>query len=742
MKFTTASGRPFASSTVALAMALTGTTAHAQEEPVAQEDPAVDETAESGLGEIVVTAQKREENLQRVPATIAALGSEELQTRQIQDVSALQTEVPSLVVGSYYGTSLITLRGISTGLTSGAEDPSVATHINGVYQPRSRTVDSALADLERVEVLSGPQGTLYGRNATGGVINYILKRPAREFEGEVTARVGNYERYGVQGRVSGPLGENVRVLASAIHDNQNKGYAKNLLPNAPRERLDSGKFTGGRFAVDVGPKSGLNVEFDAIYLDTKTVPVAESFGPPDTPALVTFLGQQTFEPHKTVSQLPSFTHSKYFQGSATINIPIANTVDLKSITGYQTFRDRMLIDLDSSAVSSVEVGQRIRSNTFTQEFDLNVEAFDGRLKSIFGLFYFDDDFTGISQTPFSIPGFAAVFDTFTRVKSKSYAAFTDHTFSVTDRFRLQGGLRYNRDEKKAAQSLLVGGFPLCPLMDLERNAEATTPRVGAQYDIADDAMLYGQWSKGFKAGGFTSNSCYNGFDPESIKGPEVGIKTKLFDNTVRFNLAGYYYEISNLQVQKVVDVGTFFTLNAASARIYGVEFSLDALLTDRLKFDAAGMVQSAKYTNFFNCNETAFLGACGSFDPRPVGTRETDVSGNWLNRAAPYSLNLGLQYTVDVGNGGELLFRGESYFSGRVHFSEFPSDQSTQGAYSLQNFFVTYDAPDDRYTIRGFVKNIGDTDYKRSYFFNSAIRQASGNYGPPRTYGVDATVRF
>jgi iron complex outermembrane recepter protein len=671
------------------------------------------------------------------------LSGEQLETRQIQDITGLQGVVPSLVVGAYYGTSLITLRGISTGLTSGAEDPSVATHINGVYQPRSRSVDSAMADLDRVEVLSGPQGTLYGRNATGGVVNYILKRPSSEFEGEFSARAGNYQRFGVQGRVTGPLSDNVRVLLSGIYDDQGKGYATNLLPNAPRKTLDKSRAAGGRFALDVGDFQGLNVQLEAIYLDTKTVPVTEALAAPDQAFLATFLGTQSFVPHKTYSNLASFTHSKYLQTSGTINIPLSDNINLKSITAFQDFKDTMLIDGDSSRVASVETLQNIHSKTFTQELNLNLEAVDGRLKSIFGAFYYDDDFVGQSLTPFSVPGFAADFATYSKIDTKSYAFFTDHTFSVTDRFRLQAGIRYNRDKKTGALELLVGGFPVLSRLTPQppKIASAWTPRFGAQFDVTDDVMLYGQWSKGFKAGGFTSNSAGDDFDPERIQGPEVGIKTKLFDNRVRFNLSGYYYKIKNLQVQKVVDIGTFFVDNAAGAKIYGAEFSLNALLAPRLEFDASGFVQSAKYTDFNNCDETAFLGACGTGDTRPAAIKFTDVSGNWLNRAAPYSLNLGLQYTAEVG-GGKLLLRGETYFSGKVRFSEFASATATQNAYSLQNAYLTYTPEGDRFTLRAYIKNIGNTDYKRSYFYLSAVRQPSGNYGTPRTFGIEGTVRF
>jgi iron complex outermembrane receptor protein len=695
-----------------------------------------------GIEEIVVTAQKREQSLQKVPATITALDSEALETRQIDDIIDLQPEVPSLVVGEFYGTSLITLRGISTGVTSGAEDPSVATHINGVYQPRSRSVDSALVDLDRVEVLSGPQGTLYGRNATGGVVNYILERPTEQFEGVVNGGGGNLDRVRAHARLSGPITENVSGLISGMYDEQDKGFTKNLLPNATHSRLETDRTKGGRVALDIYASGGVSLELDGIYLDTRTKPVASAFGPSGEASIQAFLGAQSFEPHEVYSNLDSFTRSEYSQVSGAVYVPLGSNIELKSITAYQKFEDDMLIDLDSSGVTSIHTLQDVDSETLTQELNLNVEALDGRLTAIFGLFYLDDEFTGESTTDFVVPGFAAPFITYSDISSKSYAAFTDHTFSVTDRLRVQAGIRFNRDEKEATQSLFIGAFAQCPLLTNDREWEAWTPRFGAQYDVSDDVMLYGQWSRGFKSGGFTSNSCYDDFDQEKIKGPEVGVKTRLLDNRVHFNLSAYYYEISNLQVQKVVDVGTFFVDNAAGAEIYGAEFSLNALLTPSLELNAAGMVQSAKYTSFENCDETAFLGACGAFDPRPPAERLTDVSDNWLNRAAPYSLSLGLQYTFVLGRGGSVLLRGESFFNGKVRYSEFASDEATQSSYDVQNLFAVYTSADETYSVRAYVKNVGNTDYKVSYFYNSAIRQGEGNWAAPRMYGVDATIRF
>ena len=711
----------------------------------AQQPAAVDSASSAGIPEIVVTAQKRAESIQKVPATITALGSEALETRQINDVAALQSQVPGLVVGETFGATLIALRGISTGVTSGAEDPSVATHINGVYQPRSRTIDSALVDLDRVEVLSGPQGTLYGRNATAGVINYILKRPSSSFQGEVTGSVGNYETLGVRGRVSGPLSDNVRLLASGVFENRDKGFTKNLQPGAPQSRLQTSRVAGGRAALDIDLPGGAGIELDAIYLDSKYTPTTLAFGPSQEGFIQAALNPQSFNPREVYTNYRSLDRTKYLQLIGTINVPLSDDVSLKSITGYQRFRNNLRLDGDASGTLVVESDIRFRSDTFSQELNLNASLFDGKLKSIFGAFYYNDKFNHQGDSPFNLAFFGNplfIFSVEGPIHGESYSAFTDHTYSVTDRLRLQAGIRFNHDKKSAATNVLFDGVDVCPAPPASKSWNSWTPRVGVQYDVTDSSMLYAQYSKGFKAGGFAASSCMDEFDPEKISGVEVGLKAKFFDNRVRFNIAGYSYRIKDLQVQKVIDAGTLLIENAARAKVYGVEASLSAQLATHLRLDASGMIQSAKYDEFFNCNEKLFIGACGAFDPRSDADRLSDASGNRLNRAPPYSANVGLEYDVMLNNGGKFLVRGESVFSGRVDYSEFPTAGSQQKAYSLQNAFLTYTSPNDRYVLRAFVKNITNKAYKSGYLFFSAIRQDTGQYAPPRTFGAEATVKF
>lgn len=700
----------------------------------------------AGIEDIVVTAQKRTENVQDVPASVTAIGQEALDLRQISSVSDLQSQVPSLVVGNLFGTNLITLRGISTGLTSGTDDPSVATHIDGAYQPRSRSIDVAMVDLERVEVVAGPQGTLYGRNATGGAVNYVLRGPSQEFEGEVTGRVGNYDRYGVSGSVSGPIGDKVGVRVTGLYDNQSKGFTKVLNANAPRDSLEGNRVIGGRAVIEFKPTERLTIALQGIGLGSKSSTAFFPFAPSLNAAINAASQPQSYKAHEVYTDVDAKLNSSYYQGIGTINFELTDDVSLKSISAYQDYHQLMVIDSDGSATAPFRgpTTSITNSKTFTQEFNLNASLFDDRLKSIFGFFYFNDKVDiDTSLTIFSTGNLR--FDTFQ--KSKSYAFFTDHTFSVTPSIRLIAGLRYNHDNKTALQSFFIdraNGTTITGLAPTttEISFNSWTPRVGFQVDLTDKIMAYGQYSKGFKSGGFASNvTAVNAYDPEKIKGGEVGIKSDLADGRVRLNLAGFYYDYSDLQVQSaalVSGVSVFRVRNAAASRIYGVEAQLQAVLAAGLKLDISGALQSAKYTSFLTCNNTAFLGACGSAATSTL----VNVKGNWLNRAPNYTANVGLEYETEIGSAGKMTLRGESYFSGSVYYDEFATPLLKQDPYSLQNVFVSFTPASDRFTIRAFVKNIADIDYKSSAFFQTSAFQQTGTWGPPRTFGAEVTARF
>lgn len=696
------------------------------------------DTPSGGLADIIVTAQKRAESAQDVPATVTAFSQEAIDTRQIRGLNDLITQVPSLQVANSFGSNSVTIRGISTGLTSGFEDPSVAVHVNGVYQARARALNLAIMDLERIEVLSGPQGTLYGRNATGGVINYILRGATDTMEAEATGRIGNYESYGFQSYISGPISDKVGFRISGLWDNRDKGFVKNLAPGALKKRFNENHVAGIRGILEFRPTETLHVDLEGSFSNTRSSFNPSALAPSSDPARQALLSPQSYRPQEVYADYPSKNNSKEYAASVTVAWDLTDNVQLKSISAYQKLKNDMFLDGDSSAFVAQTVLFSLRSRTYTQEVNLNANLFDGRLKSVFGIFYFNDEassraeiysnFRPAGSPPLIVSG---------QLKARSLAFLTDHTFSLTDRLRLIGGIRYNEDKKTTAQ---CGGV-------IDQKFTAWTPRAGVQFDVADKVMAYATYQKGFKAGGVAASTCGDDYDPETIKGVEVGIKSSFANGRIRLNVAGYWYDYGNLQVQKnLQNVGGFTVLNAAQSKIKGIEASLNAIIAPGLTFDATGMVQSAKYTDFINCNQSIALPvgvACGTSDPRPATdpARNEQLKGNWLNRAAPYSVSLGLQYAIDL-SGGELLLRGESYWTGKIHYNEFNTSIVTQKAYDLQNIFISYTPDSNKFTLRGFVKNIANVDYFSTAYYTGGTSQFTAAWSPPRTYGVEATYRF
>ena len=423
----------------------------------------------SGIADIVVTAQKRSESVQKVPASVSVLSAGTLATRRLDDLSDIAKQVPSLVIGKLFGSNLITLRGISTGLTSGTEDPSVAVHVDGVYQPRTRSLDVILADVERVEVLAGPQGTLYGRNATGGVINYVLKEPQKEFGAGISGLAANYDRYAVRAYVTGPLAEGIEFRLSGIYDDQSKGFTKNLLPNAPEKTLESNRVAGGRAAIKFDPSSAFSMTLEGTYTDSRGKPLFSSFSVPGAPFTDLYVPLTT-APHEVYSEHVSALNSKIYTGTLTANYQFNDDVSLKSITGYQKYKDFMAIDSDASGYTGVDTNNLLKSNTFTEELDLSVNMFDNRLKSIYGFFYFNDKITEDNHVNFggAIPNVIIPIEYFTAQRAKSFAFFTDQTFSVTDKLRLRAGARYSSDRKSVEQFQDFAGS-VCTYNDKYKN---------------------------------------------------------------------------------------------------------------------------------------------------------------------------------------------------------------------------------------------------------------------------------
>ena len=474
--------------THSLAIAQTEQTETAQTE-TAQTEP------ELASGDIIVTAMKRSANLQDIPASVTALSGDDLQARGLATVEDISRSVPGLNFGEHTGTTLITIRGVGSTVDSGVTEPTVATYVDGVFLPRSTMGFMRAIDIERVEVLRGPQGTLYGRNATGGAINFISQAPTRELSAGVNLTAGERGLFQASGFVSGPLSDSISVRVSGGHE-EDDGFV-DLLPD--RGRIGNSKVDFVRGAIRLEPSSDLTIDLTARY---ERLRGAQGYQQLLTP---TFLPTpQTTEPNEIYGDARYASRVETLVLAGTINWDISDSVSLKSITSYVDHKSSFDFDADATDVPGLYVTDFSRpSKSYAQE--LNLVGDGERLQWILGAYYFYEK--AGNTLPLGIGaafagGFGVPADSFVvqgvDTNTRSFAIFGDATYSITDRVRVNLGLRYNYEAKDFWQNLFIR-FPDSSELPIATDVRARTktsrllPKVNLQFDVNDYVKTYVQW---------------------------------------------------------------------------------------------------------------------------------------------------------------------------------------------------------------------------------------------------------
>lgn len=698
----------------------------------AQEADSNDESA----GDIIVTAQKRAQNVQDVPAAITALTGDALADRGISNAQDLQALVPSMVAGRLLGQTSITIRGI--GLNQGS--PGVAIHVDGVYQPRPSMGDLAQIDLERVEVLRGPQGTLYGRNATGGAINFVTAAPAENFSGYALASVATYGEWRLQGMVNVPLGSAVRTRLVVDRWARESGFVKNVTVGKPDLDRGASFALRSRTAIDLAPNFAADIGLTYLsgsgptsYFTLHNTPNATA------QALNPYLVGVTvpLAPWRTAANDPVSSRRRFFSASGTLAWDLGS-VQLKSITAFQHLKDHEDRDDDSIALSAFPSQRWADAKSFTQELNLSGKA--GPAEAVIGAFYMHDQAydrlaynfnLGIFPLP---PGSILDYQSLNLV-TRSQALFGDVTVHLNDRLRLIGGLRYSEDRiRQKQQAFLSFGptppFASCPLQTNTLNFHSTTPRAGLQYDIGARSNVYVTYSKGFKAGGWNLYACANDFRPEQVTSYELGSKNRLLDGRLTANFSAFYYDYTDLQLSQVVGLIRLIR-NASAARIKGFEAEFVWRGNEHWEVTANGSYLNATYKTFSSID---------SLDPA-LGMQ--DVSGKRLSNAPQFSGNFGLAYTSDPGVlGGRVTARADVSYRSRVFFREFNNSLDSQSPYAIVNLGLTWASDSDRYRVRLFGNNL---------FNKAAIMQmdSSDNFGSryvtwnaPSQFGIELRTSF
>jgi iron complex outermembrane receptor protein len=716
------------------------------------------------LEEVVVTAQKREQSIQDVPIAVTFLSADVLEAQGIEDAADLRNVIPNCSVGSYRGEAKVTIRGV--GQLVQASNPGVAMHVDGVYQPRVTAGDLLQLDMSGVEVLRGPQGTTYGRNANGGAVNYSTTAPAEDFGGFVRVRVADYDETSIQGALDLPFSDAIRARVAFDKTDRDEGFYENVGDGPDGGLADN---TSVRLRLDADMSEDISATVIMTHAESFITNSFDSLEPPsaraiqlnpilNTPPTTEGLSNLQFS-----SDQPSQIDREYQSVAAILDWSVNDTFGFKSITAIQQWEELRNSDVDLTNGNLVRSEVYTESDTLSQEFNLTFST--DNASGVVGLFYFDDEVKGSNFLPFENGGFFGgttfLGDTASRsawdpYTSESVAIFTDVNYDLTDDLSLIFGLRYTDEEVSLRQT---GGFfaevepgvitPLgrptdCTTEFVEHEPKeysVTTPRAGLNYTLSDDNSLYATYSEGFKSGGFSYRSgCGVNYDEETVNAYEIGTKNLLADGRVRLNVSAFFYDYEGYQIEALNGL-VFEVSNANAAEVYGLEVESITAITDRLSLVANASYQKSEFTD----HETADgLGPrvpnplAGQPGQPPTVLQVVSVDGNPLPGTPDTTANVSFIY--DFSHGVSLQV-GASYKS-EINFREFNDERDEQEAYTLVNANLRWVSNDEKISVRLWGENLTDEEYTQASFISSLTGNRLGSWGTPRQIGADVRFEF
>ena len=688
------------------------------------------------IEEIIVTANKRSQSVRDIAASISAIGGDELEARGIKDMNDLQFAVPSLHFAQTFGDQNIAIRGVG----GFQRQPGVAVSLDGVYQTRSTASQLSQLDLERVEVLRGPQGTLYGRNSNGGVVNFITAAPTPEAEGFLRMGFAEYDEAKIQAVYSGPITDGVAFRIAADHTDRGEGWVENQMPG--KDDLMQGEYSNAR--IKLAAELSDNLSVDLMYAKALIKgPLDHWAYITDNRELATTIPQLadanlTLEPHKIYADARSDSDRDYDLFSLKFEWDMGFAT-LKSITAQQDFNDEAFWDRDATDLHVLAATDISNTDTFTQELNLigENETFDW----VFGIFYMEEEwdrhFTLDSGDPILGAPLPVVLDFNQSIyETDSIAVFFDGTWNITDRARISAGIRRTEDEISEQHTNTVSLLTPDPLViitscdkETEKDFGDTTVRALGQYDISEDSNIYASFSQGYKAGGVTQFECTPAYDPETIDAYELGYKATFRDGRTSLNAALFYYDYADFQLLQVVGTNTV-TVNAGDAEIIGAEVELSTLIGENLTLSGGLTLLDTQYNEFFNTD---------SMMPE-LGLQS--VEGNPLNNAPETSLNLGIAYATYVPWGGQVMLRADAAYRSRTYYREFNEKDDSQSAYTVVNLNVSWASEDRSWEARLFAKNVTDEDYVTGIIGSATNGGRFGTWGMPRQVGFELTKHF
>jgi iron complex outermembrane recepter protein len=705
------------------------------------------------LEEIVVTAQKREQRLQDVPFSVSALSAEQIAASGITRLDDVARYTPGLFFETIgIGRPQAFIRGIGSAAFDAGSDPSVALFVDEIYIARFTGVTFDLFDLERIEVLKGPQGTLFGRNAAGGALHIVTRKPSEEFSAQFAADIGNYDSVLLRGGISGPLSRDSLLYRLSFATKESEGYIRNT---ATGERHQDDGSHGLRGQLAYTGSDGFDAIFTLEYGRDDIGMLAEQnvtdnvlFRPP---------GDLAGQSHD-LSLDQQYNTDGFQERTSTMLAAHLNWETtpgtLTSISAYRNNEFEELHDLDSTLFDTLDRYALEDGETFSQEFRLASSA-DAAFNWVAGLYYLhestfrDEQWTIGSDTAFALfmnGGQRFNLQDVMDVTTDSYAAFGQGTYALTPAWNLTVGGRYSRDEKSADRLLNNNGigaqctpatpcgpFPVNVLLPASfttsfgRSWNSFDPQVTVDYRAADDVMLYATYREGFKSGGFQPSIPANAerasfiFGPEDVRSYEIGLKSELADRRLRLNAALFHNRYEDLQFVTGTGVGAggapiVVTDNAAHATSQGVEIELLLRSSENLQLSAGYSYVDATIDEY-------------------VDDAGNDQSGKQVIRTPKHQASTVGEYTVALGGDSRLVLRGEWSYRSRVYFDPGNTLETSQEGFSQFSARIAYETG-GAWSFALWGRNLGDELYCQNTITLSASTVGVCHTGPPRTYGL------
>ncbi|WND02532.1 TonB-dependent receptor [Temperatibacter marinus] len=727
--------------------------------------PVMAQEDEFSLEEIVVTARRREESLQDAPVAITAFSANEIANRGLTDITELAQSLPSVTLEASRATnSTLTafIRGVGQQDPLAGFEPGVAIYIDDIYLARPQGALLEILDVERIEVLRGPQGTLYGRNAMGGAIKYVTKKLPEEASLSVSGRYGSYNQTDILAAASAPISEGF-IIGGAIARLKRDGFGKNLTLGT--DNYDKDIFAA-RLTAELSPSDSFFVRLMADYTDDDS---GAKHGHRLTASNISgeavlddvFDTRAGAETNASTSGINGNNEVENKGISGLIEWAVNDSLTVKSITSYREDYTESVIDFDSLAIDDLDAAVIYENDQFTQEFQALYNT--DTLNVVAGFYYINANAANDFDVVLGQLGRVAFGSELTAytggdVNTKSWSLFTDVTYDLDDAWSLTLGGRYTSDKRSAdvlRQSFLGTPSPffggsavaISTTSDFEnsRTFKDFTPRILVNYKPSDALNFYASYSQGFKAGGFDPRGANlvaggedveEGFSPETLTSYELGLKTTFLDGRAQTNIALFYSDYSDMQIPGSLPIDTDgdgtdddfvgTVTNAGKATIKGFEFEGTLAVTESFILKGSMSILDAKIDEWL-------VNDVNVADQRKV------------QNTPEFNASIAANYTYTMANDSALNFNISWAHVGKVYQFETPVDLIDQDAYSLFNASIVWSDPEGQYTIGLHGKNIFDKKYKvAGYNFPTLGLEGTitAFYGAPATVNLTVGAKF